>query len=62
MYSWMKVYYKVKPLVKRCDLEEFTLQHESTASALRKKQADSVAELGEKIDNLQCVKQKLASE
>ena len=43
MYSWMKVYYKVKLLVKRCDLEESTLQHESTASALRKKQADSVA-------------------
>ena len=50
-YSWMKMYYKVKPLVKRCDLEESTLQH--AASALRKKQADSVAELGEQIDNLQ---------
>ena len=48
--------------MKRCDLEESTLQHESTASALRKKQADSVAELGEQIDNLQRVKQKLEKE
>ena len=46
----------------RRDLEESTLQHESTASALRKKQADSVAELGEQIDNLQRVKQKLEKE
>ncbi|CAL8237436.1 unnamed protein product, partial [Boreogadus saida] len=30
----------------RRDLEESTLQHEATAAALRKKQADSVAELG----------------
>uniref|UniRef100_A0A8C1MEN5 Myosin heavy chain, fast skeletal muscle-like n=1 Tax=Cyprinus carpio TaxID=7962 RepID=A0A8C1MEN5_CYPCA len=37
----------------RRDLEESTLQHEATAAALRKKQADSVAELGEQIDNLQ---------
>uniref|UniRef100_A0A3B3R4J6 Myosin, heavy chain b n=1 Tax=Paramormyrops kingsleyae TaxID=1676925 RepID=A0A3B3R4J6_9TELE len=42
----------------RRDLEESTLQHEATAAALRKKQADSVAELGEQIDNLQRVKQK----
>ena len=42
----------------RRDLEESTLQHEATAAALRKKQADSVAELGEQNDNLQCVKQK----
>eukprot|EP00069_Balaena_mysticetus_P015231 bmy_22500T0 len=37
----------------RRDLEEATLQHEATAAALRKKHADSVAELGEQIDNLQ---------
>uniref|UniRef100_A0A3P9I4F7 Myosin heavy chain, fast skeletal muscle-like n=1 Tax=Oryzias latipes TaxID=8090 RepID=A0A3P9I4F7_ORYLA len=46
----------------RRDLEESTLQHEVTAAALRKKQADSVAELGEQIDNLQRVKQKLEKE
>ncbi|XDV20704.1 hypothetical protein PO909_025986 [Leuciscus waleckii] len=46
----------------RRDLEESTLQHEATAGALRKKQADSVAELGEQIDNLQRVKQKLEKE
>ncbi|XP_035254891.1 myosin-4-like [Anguilla anguilla] len=46
----------------RRDLEESTLQHEATAAALRRKQADSVAELGEQIDNLQRVKQKLEKE
>nr|XP_020638054.1 myosin-7B isoform X1 [Pogona vitticeps] len=46
----------------RRDLEEATLQHESTTAALRKKHADSVAELGEQIDNLQRVKQKLEKE
>uniref|UniRef100_A0A8C9X6T4 Myosin heavy chain, fast skeletal muscle-like n=1 Tax=Sander lucioperca TaxID=283035 RepID=A0A8C9X6T4_SANLU len=46
----------------RRDLEESTLQHEATAATLRKKQADSVAELGEQIDNLQRVKQKLEKE
>lgn len=46
----------------RRDLEDATLQHEATAVALRKKQADSVAELGEQIDNLQWVKQKLEKE
>lgn len=46
----------------RRDLEEATLQNEATASALRKKHADSVAELGEQIDNLQRVKQKLEKE
>ena len=46
----------------RRDLEESTLQHEATTAALRKKQADSVAELGEQIDNLQRVKQKLEKE
>ncbi len=46
----------------RRDLEESTLQHEATAAGLRKKQADTVAELGEQIDNLQRVKQKLEKE
>ncbi|MBN3284628.1 MYH6 protein, partial [Polyodon spathula] len=46
----------------RRDLEEATLQHEATSATLRKKQADSVAELGEQIDNLQRVKQKLEKE
>ncbi|XP_063792446.1 myosin-4-like [Pseudophryne corroboree] len=46
----------------RRDLEEATLQHEAVAAALRKKHADSVAELGEQIDNLQRVKQKLEKE
>uniref|UniRef100_A0ACB8EKF2 Myosin-8 n=1 Tax=Sphaerodactylus townsendi TaxID=933632 RepID=A0ACB8EKF2_9SAUR len=46
----------------RRDLEEATLQHEATAAAFRKKHADSTAELGEQIDNLQRVKQKLEKE
>ncbi|MEQ2279703.1 Myosin-6 [Ameca splendens] len=46
----------------RRELEESTLQHEATAATLRKKHADSVAELGEQIDNLQRVKQKLEKE
>uniref|UniRef100_A0A3B4X272 Myosin heavy chain, skeletal muscle, adult-like n=1 Tax=Seriola lalandi dorsalis TaxID=1841481 RepID=A0A3B4X272_SERLL len=46
----------------RRDLEESTLQHESIAATLRKKQADSVAELSDQIDNLQRVKQKLEKE
>ncbi|NWT25438.1 MYH7 protein, partial [Cardinalis cardinalis] len=46
----------------RRDLEEATLQHEATAAALRKKHADSVAELSERIDGLQRVKQKLEKE
>ena len=46
----------------RRDLDEATLQHEATAAALRKKQADSVAALGEQIDNLQRIKQKLEKE
>ncbi|XP_077183720.1 myosin-4 [Paroedura picta] len=46
----------------RRDLEEATLQHEATAAALRKKHADSSAELGEQIDSLQRVKQKLEKE
>ncbi|KAM4021031.1 myosin-4-like [Anomaloglossus baeobatrachus] len=46
----------------RHDLEEATLQHEATAANLRKKHADSVTELGEQLDNLQRVKQKLEKE
>ncbi|CAI9565962.1 unnamed protein product [Staurois parvus] len=46
----------------RRDLEEATLQHEATAATLRKKHADSVAEFGEQVDNLQRVKQKLEKE
>ncbi|XP_075041980.1 myosin-4-like [Mixophyes fleayi] len=46
----------------RRDLEEATLQNEAVSAALRKKHADSVAELGEQIDNLQRVKQKLEKE
>ncbi|KAM6325747.1 LOW QUALITY PROTEIN: myosin-7-like [Alca torda] len=40
----------------RRDLEEATLQHEAMVAVLRKKHADSMAELGEQIDNLQRVK------
>lgn len=46
----------------RRDLEEATLHYEATASTLRKKHADSMAELGEQVDNLQRVKQKLEKE
>ncbi|XP_073525299.1 myosin-3-like, partial [Phyllobates terribilis] len=46
----------------RRDLEEISLQHEATVAALRKKHADSGAEYGEQIDNLQRVKQKLEKE
>uniref|UniRef100_A0AAR2IRF6 Myosin, heavy chain 7B, cardiac muscle, beta a n=1 Tax=Pygocentrus nattereri TaxID=42514 RepID=A0AAR2IRF6_PYGNA len=46
----------------RHDLEEAMLHHEATAAALRKKHADSVAELSEQIDSLQRIKQKLEKE
>lgn len=46
----------------RRDLEEATLQHEAMVATLRKKHADSAAELAEQIDNLQRVKQKLEKE
>ncbi|XP_062331337.1 myosin heavy chain, fast skeletal muscle-like [Osmerus eperlanus] len=46
----------------RRDLEESTLHHEATTATLRKKHADSMAELGEHVDNLQRVKQKLEKE
>lgn len=38
------------------------LHHEATTAALRKKHADSVAELSEQIDSLQRIKQKLEKE
>lgn len=44
------------------DLEETMLHHEATAAALRKKHSDSVAELGEQINSLQRIKQKLEKE
>ncbi|XP_041854267.1 myosin-4-like [Melanotaenia boesemani] len=46
----------------RRELEEFSLQHEATSSALRKKHADSVAEMGDQLDNIQRVRQKLEKE
>lgn len=46
----------------RRDLEEAILRHEAMTAALRKKHADSVAELSEQIDSLQRVKQKLEKE
>lgn len=46
----------------RRDLEESTLQHESIAATLRKRHADSVAELSDQIENLQKIKQKLEKE
>uniref|UniRef100_A0A4W4GGJ4 Myosin, heavy chain 7B, cardiac muscle, beta b n=1 Tax=Electrophorus electricus TaxID=8005 RepID=A0A4W4GGJ4_ELEEL len=46
----------------RRDLEEASLHHEATAAMLRKKHADSVTELGEQLDSLQRVKQKLEKE
>lgn len=46
----------------RRDLEESTLHHEATTATLRKKHADSMAELGEQVDNLQRIKQKLEKE
>ncbi|XP_069510584.1 myosin-4-like [Ambystoma mexicanum] len=46
----------------RRDLEEATLLNEASLANIRRKHADSVAELGEQIDNLQRVKQKLEKE
>uniref|UniRef100_A0A8C2SAW9 Myosin-7B n=1 Tax=Capra hircus TaxID=9925 RepID=A0A8C2SAW9_CAPHI len=46
----------------RRELEEAALRHEATVSALRRKQADSAAELGEQVDSLQRVRQKLEKE
>lgn len=42
----------------RRDLEEQSLQNEATVSALRKKQNDVLAEMGEKIDQLNKEKMK----
>lgn len=44
------------------ELEEARLHHEATAAALRKKHADTVAELGEQIEAVQRTKQKLEKE
>merc|ERR1712227_1050878 len=44
------------------DLEEHNITHESTLSGLRKKHAETTAEMSEQIDNLQRVKQKLEKE
>ncbi|XP_076739716.1 myosin-4-like [Maylandia zebra] len=46
----------------RRELEECMLQHDATSAALRKKHADSVAEMGEQLDNVQRVRQKLEKE
>ncbi|KAM6981317.1 myosin, heavy chain 7B, cardiac muscle, beta a [Aplochiton taeniatus] len=46
----------------RRELDEATLHHDAMAVALRRKHADTVAELGEQIDSLQRVKQKLEKE
>ncbi|XP_057175658.1 myosin-6 isoform X2 [Triplophysa rosa] len=46
----------------RRDLEEVSLHHETTMAMLRRKHADAVAEMGEQLDNLQRVKQKLEKE
>merc|ERR1712055_745742 len=46
----------------RRDLEESNLAHEAQVSTLRKKHADTAAEMSEAIDNLQRVKQKLEKE
>ncbi|KAF1374270.1 hypothetical protein PFLUV_G00248200 [Perca fluviatilis] len=43
-------------------MEEWTLRHEATAAVLRKKHADCVAELGEQINHLQIIKEKLEKE
>ncbi|CAF0824471.1 unnamed protein product [Rotaria sordida] len=43
----------------RRDLEEANLQHEATAAQLRKKHQDAVTEMGEQIDQLQKIKNKL---
>ncbi|XP_041834755.1 myosin, heavy chain 7B, cardiac muscle, beta a isoform X2 [Melanotaenia boesemani] len=46
----------------RRDLEETMMHHEATTAALRKKHADSIAELSEQMDSLQRIKQKLEKE
>ncbi|CAF1220495.1 unnamed protein product [Adineta steineri] len=46
----------------RRDLEEANLQHEATAAQLRKKHQDAVHEMGEQMDQLQKIKNKLEKE
>ncbi|CAF4365028.1 unnamed protein product, partial [Adineta steineri] len=46
----------------RRDLEEANLQHEATAAQLRKKHQDAVNEMGEQIDQLLKLKNKLEKE
>ncbi|XP_061702261.1 myosin-8-like isoform X4 [Syngnathoides biaculeatus] len=46
----------------RREVEDGSLHHEAVTAALRKKQADGVAQLGEQIDNLQRIRQKLEKE
>ncbi|XP_077412941.1 myosin-1-like [Vanacampus margaritifer] len=53
---------EVEFLKLRRELEERSLQHEATTAALRKKHADTVVELGEQLDNIQRVRQKLDKE
>ncbi|KAM9780011.1 myosin-4-like [Neosynchiropus ocellatus] len=53
---------EVEFLKLRRELEEYSLQHDATSAALRKKHADSVSELGEQLDNVQRVRQKLEKE
>ncbi|CAF1345312.1 unnamed protein product [Rotaria magnacalcarata] len=43
----------------RRDLEEANLQHEATATQIRKKHQDAVTEMGDQIDQLQKLKNKL---
>ncbi|XP_065142127.1 myosin-1 isoform X2 [Paramisgurnus dabryanus] len=46
----------------RRDLEEASLHHEATMAMLRRKHSDTMAEMGEQVDNLQRIKQKLEKE
>merc|ERR1719495_2932967 len=46
----------------RRDLEEATIQHESTLASLKKKHLDAVAEMSEQVDQLNKMKQKVDKE
>lgn len=46
----------------RRDLEEATIQHESTLASLKKKHMDAVAEMSEQVDQLNKMKQKIEKE
>ena len=46
----------------RRDLEESNIQHETIVQSLRKKNADSISELGDQVDQLNKVKAKLDKE